>query len=297
MSFFLGIEVVKTNIGEMLLSQTRYLKDLLKKAGMDEAKPMPTPMTSGLRLSTHGDSAFTNPTLYRSVVGGLQYATITRPDISYAVNKVAQFMHSPLEVHWKAVKRILRYISGSLQFGLKFHSNKELRLLAYCDSDWGSDIDDRKSTSGYCVYLGPNLVSWASKKQHAVSRSSTEAEFRSMAAVVAELTWIQSLLMEMHVPCKLPPTIYCDSQSAVLLAQNPILHSKSKHFELDLFFVRDKIAQKQVFVQHIPAYEQVADLLTKPVSSKFFFKFRNKLRVAEHAPLSLRGDIGRQTVS
>ena len=126
--------------------------------------------------------------MYRSIVGALQYVTITRPEISFAVNKVCQFMHNPLEVHWQAAKRILRYLAGTMHFGLHFTKSKALSITAFCDADWGFDLDDRKSTSGYCVFLGNNLVSWSSKKQHTVSRSSTEAEFRSLAEVVAEVT-------------------------------------------------------------------------------------------------------------
>ncbi|XP_016164535.1 uncharacterized protein LOC107607060 [Arachis ipaensis] len=163
-------------------SQTKYVTDLLHKVEMSNAKHMPTPMTSGLKLSAHGGEPFSKPALYRSLVGGLQYATITRPDISYVVNKVSQFMHYPLESHWKAVKRILCHLAGTVHHGLRFQKSKDCRLYGFCDSNWGSDVDDRKSTSGFCVYLGPNLVSWSNRKQTTVSRNSTEAEYRSLSA-------------------------------------------------------------------------------------------------------------------
>ena len=171
-----------------------------------------------------------------------------------------------------------------------FHQFKDLRLYGFCDSDWGSDVDDRKSTSGFCVYLGPNLISWSSKKQHVVSRSSAEAEFRSLAAIIADLTWIQSLLLELKHPCPASPSVFCDNISAVQLAANPVLHNRTKHFELDLYFVRDKVMQKQVFVSHVPTTDQIADILTKPISTQNFVKFRDKLRVSSPPPLSLRGD-------
>ncbi|XP_016206366.1 uncharacterized protein LOC107646714 [Arachis ipaensis] len=144
---------------------------------MIHAKPVPTPMTSSLKLSAFGDGSFSNPTLFRSIFGGLQYATITRPEISFSVNKVAQFLHNPLESHWKAVKRILRYLVGTTEYGLRFSKFTNFRIYGFCDSDWASDVDDRKSTNGYGIYLGSNLVSWASRKQTAVSKSSTEAKF------------------------------------------------------------------------------------------------------------------------
>ncbi|XP_061371039.1 uncharacterized mitochondrial protein AtMg00810-like [Gastrolobium bilobum] len=163
---------------------------------MADCKPMPSPMISGLKLSSTDGSPFHDPSLYRLVVGALQYVTITRPEISYCVNKVCQFMHNPLDTHWKTVKRILRYLSGTASYGLQFSPSIHSHLVAYCDSDWGSDPDDRRSTSGYCIYLGGNLISRSSKKQPVVSRSSTEAGYRCIASTITELTWLRSLLSE-----------------------------------------------------------------------------------------------------
>ena len=282
--YFLGVEVRSTKEGGIHLSQSKYIKDVLLKAKMSDCKPCPTPMTSGLKLSNQGIDEFEDPGLYRSVVGALQYVTITRPEITFCVNKVCQFMHRPLLTHWKAVKRILRYLQGSISFGLHLRSSPCLRLFAFCDSDWGSDPDDRRSTSGHCVFLGPNIISWMSKKQAVVSRSSTEAEYRSMASVVAELQWIRTLLSELHLPLLNVPTVYCDNQSTVLLTSNPILHQRTKHFELDLHFVREKVTQGLVVVHHIPSEEQTADVLTKAVSSSRFPYLRTKLRVEQFNP-------------
>ncbi|XP_016206089.1 uncharacterized protein LOC107646419 [Arachis ipaensis] len=177
----------------------KHVKDLLKRADMADARAMPTPMMSGLRLDA-SRAVFDRPTLYRSVVGGLQYATITRPDIAYAVNKVSQFLHSPLEQHWKAVKRILRYLAGTTNMGLEFHKSEDFRILAFCDSDWAADPVYRKSTTGYCVFLGSNIISWSSRKQVSVSRSNTEAEFRAVADAMTDTMWLQKLISEMHLP-------------------------------------------------------------------------------------------------
>ncbi|XP_016191782.1 uncharacterized protein LOC107632628 [Arachis ipaensis] len=165
MSYFLGIEAMKFNDSDILICQTKYIKDLLTKAGMRDAKAVPTPMVSNLKLSAHGEDVHHNLALYRSIVDGLQYATITRPEITFAVNKVSQFMHTPLKSHWKAVKRILRYLAGTIDYGLMLQRTNECQIYGFSDSDWDSDIDDRKSTSGFCVFLGPNLVSWSSRKQ------------------------------------------------------------------------------------------------------------------------------------
>lgn len=187
---------------------------------------------------THLDSPlFEDPHLYRSVVGALQYATITRPDISFAVNKVSQYMHQPTTSHWAATKRILRYLQGTLTYGLTFHSAPSLTIDAFSDADWAGSLDDRRSTSGYCIFLGNNLVSWSAKKQPTVSRSSTEAEYRSLALTCAELLWLQYLLTELRVCLAAPPTLWCDNIGATFLASNPMFHSRTKHVEISFHFV------------------------------------------------------------
>ncbi|CAJ2661706.1 unnamed protein product [Trifolium pratense] len=281
LDYFLGIEVHHKPSGGLLLHQTKYVKDLLIKTNMDNCKPIGSPMVSSCRLTKFGTGAMTNATLYRSTVGALQYATLTRPDIAYSVNKVCQFMAHPLESHWKAVKRILRYLKGTLNHGLLLQpslSSPPFSLRAYSDADWATDQDDRRSTSGSCIYFGSNLISWASKKQQLVARSSTEAEYRSMANTTAELLWIQSILQELQVSYH-TPTLLCDNLSAVSLAHNPVLHSRTKHIELDIHFVRERVLSKQLNVLHVPAADQLADPLTKPLSPSNYASIRHKLKV------------------
>lgn len=281
LDYFLGIEVTHLPNGSLLLSQTKYVSDLLAKVNMSNANGMPTPMVSSSKLSKVGSDVVSNPTLFRSVVGALQYATLTRPEISFSVNKVCQFLSNPLEDHWKAVKRILRYLSGTLHHGLIIQPasvQQPLSLLGFCDADWASDLDDRISTSGACVFLGPNIVSWWSKKQQLVVMSSAEAEYRSMAQLAAEILWVQSLLKELHCEFQ-TPKILCDNLSTVTLAHNHILHNMTKHMELDIFFVREKVLNKSLVVAHVPAQNQWADALTKPLSAMKFLPLRDKLRV------------------
>ncbi|XP_025636079.1 uncharacterized mitochondrial protein AtMg00810-like [Arachis hypogaea] len=278
MSFSLGIEAERTVTGSLVLKQTKYIRDLLKRVDMVSAKAIPTPMISNLKLTTSG-AVFDEPSLYRSIVGGLQYATITRPDIAFAVNEVSQFLHTPLEQHWKAVKRILRYLAGTSDMGLEFNKSEDFRILAFSDSDWAANPVDRKSTTGYCVFLGSNLISWSSRKQVSMSRSSTEAKFRALADVMTNTMWLQKLLFEMHFPQDSSPTLFCDNQSTVLMSQNLILYSRSKHFKIDLHFVRNKVVQQQAHVVHIPSFDQIADVLTKPLSHDAFVRFRTKLRL------------------
>lgn len=288
LDYFLGIEVKATSNGCLLLTQTKYLKEILSRAGMDNAKGISTPLPAKLKLSKHGADYMADPSLYRSIVGALQYATITRPEIGYAVNKACQFLSQPLDTHWVAVKRILRYLKGSLDLGLVLRpaaASVPFSLQAYCDADWASDIDDRRSTSGACIYLGPNLISWWSKKQTLVAKSSAEAEYRSLALAASELLWVQSLLHELKVPHS-TPVIFCDNQSTVAMSHNPVLHSRTKHMELDLFFVREKVLSKSLIVCHVPAEAQLADILTKPLAKAAFCSLRDKLNVSSFVQLS-----------
>ncbi|KAG8479750.1 hypothetical protein CXB51_029643 [Gossypium anomalum] len=278
LSYFLGI-VVNYGSDGVFLTQRKYVIDLLKRASMDRSNSLPTPMVTMSKLSVSEGSPVEDEHHYRSIVGALQYVVITRPDIAYSVNKVFQFMHRPLDVHFKAVKRILRYMQGTLNYGLQFTRTSKFLLEGYSDASWGSDIDDRRSTSGFCVFLGGNPISWSFRKQQVVSRSTVEAEYRSFAHVTAEMVWIQSLLTELCVPVKHKAMIWCDSSAAVAVAGNPVMHSKFKHVELDLFFVREKVVSGQFQVGHVPASNQIADILTKPLSEPLFTKFHRQLRV------------------
>ncbi|OIW12049.1 hypothetical protein TanjilG_24473 [Lupinus angustifolius] len=283
LDYFLGIEVKSLSDGRLFLSQSKYVRDLLEKANMSNAKPINSPMVHTVKLTKEGSNHLENPSLYRSIVGALQYATITRPDIAYSVNKVCQFLANPLEEHWSAVKRILRYLVGTQNHGIIFQPTipaSPLPITGFCDADWASDCDDRKSTSGACIFLGNNLITWWSKKQTTISRSSTEAEYRSMALLAQELQWVQSLLLELNFSFS-APLVLCDNLSTVSLSHNPVLHQRTKHIELDLFFVRDKVQDKKLVVKHIPANLQTADILTKALSSTRFQFLKQKLRVID----------------
>ncbi|KAL5569887.1 hypothetical protein UlMin_026462 [Ulmus minor] len=225
----------------MHLCHTKYISDLLDRNDMQDCKPAKTPGVVGKSLSQYDGDLFKDPTKYRSVVGALQYVTLTRPDISFAVNKACQFMQSPTSAHWLAVKRILRYLRGTMQDGIKLQASDHLQIQAYTDADYASTPDDRRSSSGYCLYMGENLVSWSATKQKVVSRSSAESEYRGLAIATAEIVWTLFLLQELCVPQQQTPILWYDNVSASYMASNPVFHARSKHIEIDLHFVRDQI--------------------------------------------------------
>lgn len=197
--------------------QRKYITDLLTRTKMLHSKPVSTPMASSPKLTLTSGAALSDPREYKQVVGSLQYLSLTRPDISYAVNRLSQFMHKPTIDHWLAVKRVLRYLSGTLSHWIFLRRQSNPTLHAFSDADWAGDLDDYVSTNGFIVYLGSHPISWSSRKQTGVARSSTEAEYRAVANTSAELRWICSLLSELGIPVKHTPTVYCDNVGATYL--------------------------------------------------------------------------------
>jgi histone deacetylase 1/2 len=276
----LGIEVKKISDG-LVLTQGKYASDLLVKVGMKNCKSSPTPLSTSEKLSAHEGEALgpEDSTRYRSVVGALQYLTLTRPDISFSVNKVCQYLHAPTTIHWTAVKRILRYIKDTLTVGITFKKSMSTLISAFSDADWAGCIDDRRSTGGFAIFLGPNLVSWSAKKQPTVSRSSTEAEYKSLANATAEVIWVETLLKELGIKVKEIPCLWCDNMGATYLTANPIFHARTKHIEIDFHFVRERVAKKLLDIRFVSTHDQVADGFTKALASRELEKFKYNLNL------------------
>ncbi|CAN0824684.1 Retrovirus-related Pol polyprotein from transposon TNT 1-94 [Linum grandiflorum] len=274
---FLGLDIQHTKAG-LQLSQTTYIRDILKRTNMLNSSPMTTPADPQKRLLKSATS-FEDPHLYRQIVGSLQYATITRPDITYSVNKVCQYMHNPTQDHWQAVKRILRYLNATLDQSLQYVPTSATRLLAFSDAGWVSDYDDSRSQYGYAIYHGTNLVSWTSRKQKVVARSSTEAEYRSLAYTTAELMWLDQLLRELHNPMSAPPLLYCDNVGAIFMSKNPVISTRSKHVALDFHFIREQVEAGALHVSYISTVDQIADIFTKPLPRARLADLRHKLQV------------------
>ncbi|CAN6544900.1 unnamed protein product [Malus baccata var. baccata] len=286
--YFLGIEVKRSSKG-IYISQTKYILDLLKKAHMDEAKPCATPLSTS-KLD-HSSPLLDNAAQYRSFVGALQYLTWTRLDLSFAVNLVCQYMHSPRQSHFQDVKHIFQYLKGSIDLGLWFpKSSSPPSITAFSDADWAGCPLDRKSTGGFYIFLGSSLISWSAKKQPTVARSSTETEYKSLANIAVKLTWICKLLVDIAYKSPSTPQLWCDNISALSLAKNPLFHARTKHVELDYHYIREKVLAQEVPVHYICTQQQIADICTKALAKDRFHLLKNKLSL-QTSQLSLRGDI------
>ena len=283
MSYFLGIEATRTSKG-LHLMQKRYVLDLLEKTNMLAAHPVLTPMSLTPKLSLTSGKPLDKPSEYRAVLGSLQYLSFTRPDIAYAVNRLSQYMHCPTDLHWQAAKRILQYLAGTPSHGIFIRADTPLTLHAYSDADWAGDIDNYNSTNAYILYLGSNPISWSSKKQKGVARSSTEAEYRAVANATSEIRWVCSLLTELGITLSLPPVVYCDNVGATYLSANPVFDSRMKHIALDFHFVRESVQAGALRVTHVSTKDQLADALTKPLPRQPFTTLISKIGVAKAPP-------------
>ena len=277
LKYFLGIEVARSPHG-LFLSQQKYVLDLLKDTGMLGCRPATTPVDLNHVLQAGiGDQV--DREQYQRTVGRLIYLSHTRPDIAYAVSLVSQFMHDPRTTHLEAVERILRYLKSCPGRGVLLSKHNHLRIEVYTDADWAGSRDDRRSTSGYCSFVGGNLVTWRSKKQSVVARSSAEAEYRALALGVCEALWIRQLLSELHLLPNSPVMLYCDNKAAINIANNPVQHDRTKHVEIDRHFIREKIDHGIVCLPFVKSSDQLADVLTKGLSPNMFLGIMSKMGI------------------
>ena len=283
LNYFLGIEVSSSTDG-YYLTQAKYTSDLISRANITDSKIVDTPIEYNCRLNSRDGESLSDYTLYRQLVGSLIYLTVTRPDISYAVHIVSQFMAAPRSPHYAAVLRILRYLKGTIFDGLHFSSHSSLTLQAYSDADWAGDPTDRRSTTGYCFMLGDFLISWRSKKQIVVARSSTEAEYRALTATTAELIWLRWLLQDLGIDCFAATQLHCDNQSAIKIAHNDVFHERTKHIEIDCHFIRQHVLQGTITLQSVSSQDQLADIFTKPLSPRPFRALTSKLKMVSLKP-------------
>lgn len=284
LKYFLGIEVAHGSDG-LFLSQRKYVLDILSETGMLGAKPSMIPMEQNLKLTTNSGTPLADPSCYRHLVGRLIYLTVTRPDISYAVHILSQFMNLPYTEHMDAAMRVLRYLKSTPGQGLMLRPVNVFQIHGFCDADWASCPITRRSLTGYFICLGSSPISWRTKKQSMVSRSTAEAEYRAMATTCSELLWLRSLLGAFPIRLQGPMRMYCDNQAALHIASNPVFHERTKHIEIDCHFIRDHIKRRALVATYMPSKRQLADVFTKALSGKTFSSIISKLGVVNlHSP-------------
>lgn len=278
MKYFLGVEVIQDEDG-IFISQKKYALDTLQKFGMDRCNSVKNPMVPGNKLTKDGAGPAVDPTAYKQLVGSLRYLTVTRPDLIYSVNMVSRYMESPTEQHMLAAKRILRYVQGTVGYGIQYKRGGEGKLVGFVDSDYAGDEDDRKSTSGYTFLFGGGAVSWASKKQPIVTLSTTEAEFVAAANGACQAVWLRNVLEEIGFDQGKGTILFCDNSSTIKLSKNPVLHGRSKHIHVRYHFLRQLVNEGVIDMEYCSTHEQLSDGMTKAVKLEVFEKLRRNLGV------------------
>ena len=279
LKFFLGLQIRQQRNG-IFISQEKYLKDVLRKFGMQDCKGVKIPMPTNGHLCTDENGIDFDHKVYRSMIGSLLYLCASRPDIMLSVCMCARFQAAPKESHHKAVKHILRYLAHTPTLGLWYPKGSSFDLVGYSDSNYAGDRVDRKSTSGTCHFLGRSLVCWSSKKQNYVSLSTAEAEYIAAGSCCAQLLWMKQTLKDYGVNVKNVPLL-CDNESAIKIAHNPVQHSKTKHIQIRHHFLRDHVLKGDISIEHVKTEEQLADIFTKPLDEKRFSKLRCELNILE----------------
>lgn len=270
MKYFLGLEIARTTAG-ISICQRRYALELLEETGMLGCRPSSIPMEPSEKLTQYKDEpALDNPEVYRRLVGKLMYLTITRPDITYAVNKLCQFTSNLKNSHLNAAHKVVSYIKGTIGLGLFYPAASDLQLKAFTDASWSSCPDSCRSTSRFCMFLGDSLISWKSKKQDVVSRSSAESEYRAMALAGCEISCLVELLTELRVPQHNSVPLFCDSTAAIHIANNAVFHERTKHVERDCHTIRERVDSGLIKTLHVRTHNQLADVLTKPLFPGLF---------------------------
>lgn len=275
LNFFLGLQIKQQSNG-IFISQSKYIKDLLQKFDLGNTKSMKTPMSSSIKMDKDENGKDVDITKYRGMIGSLLYLTASRPDILFSVGLCARYQSCPKESHLSAVKRIFRYLMGTMNLGLWYSKNSNFEIISYSDADFAGCKSDRKSTSGTCHFLGNSLVSWFSKKQNSVALSTTEAEYIAAGSCCAQILWMKQTLKDFDVDFKCIP-IKCDSTSAINLSKNPILHSRAKHIDIRYHFLRDHIQRGEIALDFVSTEFQLADIFTKPLNDERFSFIRREL--------------------
>ena len=277
---FLGVNITQSD-GKIVLDQSHYTQKLLEKFGFSDAKSISTPVDNSLKLNVANENdEVIDIEKYQSAVGALLFlSTRTRGDICFAVSNVAKYCSKPTKIHWQAVKRIFRYLKGTINFGLCYSKNSDPCVVGYSDADFAGDHSDRKSTSGYCFMYGNAAISWRSTKQTCCALSTAEAEYVALSTCAQEAIWLQKLFGDLRIPNVNPMLINEDNQSAICLSKNNVGHGRAKHIQIKYHFIKDMVANGSILLQYCPSADMLADIFTKGLSSERFSRLRALLGI------------------
>ena len=281
LSYFLGLEVNSTVAG-IFLNQHKYIREIITLAGLQDGRSVDTPLEVNVKYRRDEGEFLPDPSLYRRLVGSLNYLTITRPDISFVVQQVSQFMQAPRHLHLAGVRCIVRYLQGTPTRGLFFPVDSPIHLVAYSDVDWAGCSDTRRSITGWCMFIGNSLVSWKSKKQDRVLKSSTKSEYRAMSSACSEIVWLRGLLAELGFPQMEPTPLHADNTSAIQITANPVFHERTKHIEVDCHSIHEAYDAHVISLPHITTDQQTADVFTKALSRQRHHFLVTKLMLSDH---------------
>ncbi|KAI5341826.1 hypothetical protein L3X38_009701 [Prunus dulcis] len=275
---FLGMGVEQTD-KHIFIHQKKYAMKILEKFGMRDCKSVAIPLVVNGKLCRDDGSEAADESEFRQIVGSLLYLTATRSDVMFASSLLARFMHNPSKKHMGTAKRVLRYIQGTLDFGIEFAKGKTATLIGYCDSDWAGSEDEMRSTSGYAFILGSSMFSWASIKQNTVALSTAEAEYVSAAEATSQAKWLRFVLEDFGEEQIEGTQILCDNTSAIAMARNPVHHQKTRHIRRKFHFIREAIQAKEIELVYCKTEDQIADILTKALPKDRFVRLRSLLGV------------------
>ena len=275
--YFLGIKFLQDEkTGNVWIGQPAYVESIQKKFGMENSKPVSTPIDPSTKLTkTTDDEQSVDQQLYQSAIGSLLYLSGgTRPDITFSVSNLAKFSAKPYKQHWTAIKHVMRYLKGTINFGILYTKQESEDFVAYSDADWAGDLDDCKSTSGYLFKISGGAVSWRSKKQSSVALSTAEAEYIALASTAQEAVWLRQLTTELGNGSAEATTIFEDNQAAISMSKNPQFHGRAKHISIKYHFVHEQVSDGTVRLKYCRTQDMVADILTKGLHRNQFTKLR-----------------------
>ncbi|GJU23567.1 retrovirus-related pol polyprotein from transposon TNT 1-94 [Tanacetum coccineum] len=282
LNFFLGLQIKRMEDG-IFFNQSKYIKEMLKKFGLEESKSMKTPMSSDTKLAKDEQCESVDSTKCRGIIDSLLYLTASRPDIMFNVCLCAHFQEAPKTSHLEAVKHIFRYIKGTTHLGLWYPKGTDIETVVYADSGHAGDYVDQKSTSSICTLVGYCLTSWFSKKQTALAISTTEAEYVSVGKAFQQALWMKQALIDYDVRLDDVP-VMCDNKGAIDLSKNPVQHSYTKHIEIRHHFLRDNVQKGHISIEKVPSVDNIADILTKPLKRESFNYLSLGVGMMEHIP-------------